>query len=65
MRLKHFWTSQLLKSLKRRENTKFAVVFTFMPDAGVVGKKEKGIADGRENGIGKEGIERDWKEGRE
>ncbi len=54
-----------MKSLKRRENTKFAVVFTFMPDAGVVGKKEKGIADGRENGIGKEGIERDWKEGRE
>ncbi len=51
-----------LEKFKKRENTTFAVVFTFMPDAGVVEKKEKGIVKmnlktGLERGNGK-GLER-------
>jgi hypothetical protein len=47
-----------LEKFKRRENTTFAVVFTFMPGADVVEEKEKGIVKmDRKNGIGK----REWK----
>ncbi len=51
-----------LEKFKKRENTTFAVVFIFMPDAGVVEEKEKGVVkiDGKtglERRIGK-GLER-------
>jgi hypothetical protein len=46
---------------RRREKTTFAVVFTHLPEAVLVEKKEKGTGKLE----GKTGMERDWKEGRE